>query len=69
MALVPGVNGTSQNFIQIGHSFLALILAFLGARLSQSLFASGQSRRPEPSDVNQANTTRRPEVDPAFNSD
>jgi hypothetical protein len=68
-AAVTGVNGTSENFIRIGHSFLALILAIIGARLSQSLHVSGQSRRQEPSDVDRANATRRPEVDPAFNSD
>jgi hypothetical protein len=33
-----GVNGTSENFVRIGHSLLALVLGFAGGRLSRGLF-------------------------------
>ena len=36
--------GTSANFVRIGHSLLALIIAFLGAHLSRYLHASESSR-------------------------
>jgi hypothetical protein len=39
---LTGPNGTSENFLRIGHSLLALVLAFLGAHLSRYLYASGR---------------------------
>jgi hypothetical protein len=37
--LVVGPSGTSENFVRIGHSLLALVLAFVGGCLSRSLRA------------------------------
>jgi hypothetical protein len=45
--LLAGPNGTSENFLRIGHSLLALVLAFLGAHLSRYLYASGPDERAE----------------------
>jgi hypothetical protein len=45
----PG--GTSENFVRIGHSLLALVLAFLGGCLSQSMYTTGRSERAEEPDV------------------
>jgi hypothetical protein len=36
-------SGTSENFLKIGHSLAALMIAFLGAHLSRYLRASGKS--------------------------
>jgi WD40 repeat protein len=38
-ALLAGPNGTSENFIRIGHTLLALVMAALGGLLSRSLYA------------------------------
>jgi hypothetical protein len=43
--LFSGPNGTSENFRHIGHSLLALVLAFLGAHLSSRLHEGERSRR------------------------
>jgi hypothetical protein len=43
--LLAGPSGTSENFVRIGHSLLALVLAFLGAHLSRYLYASGRPGR------------------------
>jgi hypothetical protein len=48
---LAGPNGTSENFLRIGHSLLALVLAFLGAHLSRYLYASGRPGRAEETDV------------------
>jgi hypothetical protein len=37
--LLGGWAGTTENFVRIGHSLLALIVAFLGGRLSRHLCA------------------------------
>ena len=39
--LIGGPIGTSENFLRIGHSLTALVLAFLGGHLSRSLYARG----------------------------
>jgi hypothetical protein len=41
--LVGGSGGTTESFLRIGHSIVALVLAYLGGHLSHWLFAS---RRP-----------------------
>src|SRR5262249_23096608 len=43
--LLAGPNGTSENFARIGHSLLALIVAYLGGRLSGHLYAGGRGQR------------------------
>jgi hypothetical protein len=40
-----GPIGTSEDFLRVGHSLTALVLALLGAHLSRSLYASGRGRR------------------------
>jgi WD40 repeat protein len=42
---LTGPIGTSEDFLRIGHSLTALVLALLGAHLSRSLYASGRGRR------------------------
>jgi hypothetical protein len=37
-AMLTGPNGTTENFIRIGHSLIALVLAWLGGHLSRSLY-------------------------------
>jgi len=37
-----GSSGTTENFVRIGHSLLALIAAFLGGQLSRSFFAKNR---------------------------
>lgn len=37
-----GPAGTTENFIRIGHSLLALALAFIGGQLSRCLYHAGQ---------------------------
>ena len=49
--LLAGPNGTTEVFLRIGHSLLALVLAFLGAHLSRYLLASGPPGRAEGSEV------------------
>jgi hypothetical protein len=49
--LVAGPNGTTENFLRIGHSLLALVLAFLGAHLSRYLYASGRLGSTEDPDI------------------
>ena len=39
--LLSGSGGTSENFMRIGHTLLALLIAFLGGRLSRALSAAG----------------------------
>lgn len=36
--LLAGTSGTSENFIRIGHSLSALLLAFMGGQLSRYLY-------------------------------
>jgi hypothetical protein len=45
--LMSGPGGTSENFVRIGHSVLALALAYVGGRLSRWLY----DRRGGPSEV------------------
>jgi hypothetical protein len=40
--LVPGPGDTTENFIRIGHSILALVLAFVGSQLSRYLYDRGR---------------------------
>jgi hypothetical protein len=49
--LLTGSNGTSENFLRIGHSLLAMVMAFLGAHLSRYLYASGRPGRAEETEV------------------
>lgn len=49
--LLAGPNGTTEDFVKIGHSLLALVMAFLGAHLSRYLFASEQAARAKNSEV------------------
>jgi hypothetical protein len=48
---LAGPNGTSENFLRIGHSLLALVMAFLGAHLSRYLYASGRPGSAEHPDI------------------
>jgi hypothetical protein len=48
---LAGPNGTSENFLRIGHSLPALVMAFLGAHLSRYLYASGRPGHAEETDV------------------
>jgi len=43
-----GSNGTTENFIRIGHSLFALIVAFLGGHLSRHLYAKNLESVPGP---------------------
>jgi hypothetical protein len=43
--LLSGPAGTSENFLHIGHSLVALLVAFLGGHLSRYLHSGGRSRR------------------------
>ena len=45
-----GSSGTTENFVRIGHSLLALIAAFLGGLLSRYFFAT--NRMPVSGSVN-----------------
>ena len=40
-----GTNGTAENFMRIGHSLFALVLAHLGGHISKSLHRRELSRR------------------------
>ncbi len=42
--LPAGTGGTTENFIRIGHSLLALVLAFIGGHLSRNLHDIGRQR-------------------------
>lgn len=44
--LLAGQNGTTENFVRIGHSLLALLLAFVGGHLSRYLYRIGQGQSP-----------------------
>jgi hypothetical protein len=50
--LMSGPGGTSENFLRIGHSLLALVLAYVGGRLSRWLYptpgASSEVESPRP---------------------
>lgn len=46
--LVPGPVGTTENFIRIGHSILALLMAFVGGHLSRHLYGRGREDRSNP---------------------
>jgi hypothetical protein len=37
-AALPGASGTTENFVRIGHSLLALVVALIGGRLSWRLY-------------------------------
>jgi hypothetical protein len=42
--LLSGSGGTTENFVRIGHSLLALALAYVGGRLSRRLCEEGRRR-------------------------
>jgi hypothetical protein len=42
--LLGGWAGTTENFVRIGHSLIALIVAFLGGRLSRRLYGKERER-------------------------
>ncbi len=44
--LVPGPGSTTENFLRIGHSFLALVLAIVGGQLSRYLYRTGERQAP-----------------------
>ena len=44
--LLGGWSGTTENFIRIGHSFFALLAAWLGGHLSRRLYQSQKSSDP-----------------------
>jgi hypothetical protein len=58
--VLGGPGGSSENFQRIGHSLLALILAFAGGHLSRAL----QGRRPSPVRDEAPETSRPPDVPP-----
>jgi hypothetical protein len=39
-----GPNGTTENFVRIGHSLLALVMGFFGGGLSRWLYDKGRGR-------------------------
>jgi hypothetical protein len=41
-----GWGGTSKNFVRIGHTLFALLVAWLGAQLSRRLYRSSSSQEP-----------------------
>lgn len=43
-AAPPGPNGTTENFVRIGHSLLALVVGLIGGRLSRYLYDRGHAR-------------------------
>ena len=45
---LTGPTGTAENYVSIGHSFLALIAAFLGGLFSRHLHAGNRSPVSEP---------------------
>ena len=45
---LTGSSGTTENFVRIGHSLLALIAAFLGGLISRRFFAGNRVPDPEP---------------------
>jgi WD40 repeat protein len=47
--LVAGPGGTSENFVRIGHSLLALVLAYAGGRFSRWLFGRREQGTRAPS--------------------
>ena len=47
---LAGSSGTTENFVRIGHSLLALITAFVGGLLSRYFFA--KNREPDSAQVN-----------------
>jgi hypothetical protein len=46
--LLSGPNGSTEDFIRIGHSLLALLLAFSGGHLSRHLYEQGRGESPIP---------------------
>lgn len=46
--LLGSGSGTTENFLHIGHSLCALILAWLGGKLSRRIYARGREERLEP---------------------
>jgi hypothetical protein len=46
--LLSGPNGSTEDFIRIGHSLLALLLAFAGGHLSRHLYDQGRGEGPIP---------------------
>jgi hypothetical protein len=46
--LLTGPFATTENFIRIGHSLLALLLAFVGGHLSRHLYGRGREDRSNP---------------------
>jgi hypothetical protein len=47
--LLGGPSGTSENFLRIGHSLLALVMAFLGGGLSRWMYDKNQTSRQDES--------------------
>src|SRR5947209_1102217 len=64
--LLTGAAGTSENFVRIGHSFIALVMALLGGQLSRALRA-GCEPAPIGSEVQHPASTRpgTPDRDPS----
>ena len=46
--LLAGPGGTTESFVRIGHSLMALILAFVGGHLSRHLYDRGRGERVMP---------------------
>ncbi len=46
--LLTGPFATTENFVSIGHSILALLLAFVGGHLSRHLYGQGRDDRSNP---------------------
>ena len=46
--LLPRSTGTTENFMRIGHSLLALIAAFMGGYLSRHFYAKNRQTLPAP---------------------
>ncbi len=43
-ATLSGPSGTPENFVRIGHSLLALVMALIGGRLSRRLYGKSHAR-------------------------
>jgi hypothetical protein len=43
-AALPGSASTHENFVRIGHSLLALVMAFIGGSLSRTLYVKDHAR-------------------------
>jgi hypothetical protein len=45
-SLLGGWSGTTENFVRIGHSLMALLVVWLGGQLSRRLYRSSRSEEP-----------------------